>query len=219
MDRFSELNNIKNLGVEPLHYVFNNNMVDTTGLLLEFGVYTGTSINFTASKTTATVYGFDSFEGLPENWGRTDILFNKGAFSLNGNLPPVLPNVRLIKGWFDQSLPTFLKDHTGPITYLHIDCDIYSSTKTIFDLTKTQIAPGCIIVFDELINYPGFEDHEWKAWWELINSSGITFEWIGMNGDIQSGVLRDRGAYDQKVAVKILTNPLYAKDDTTNPVA
>ena len=45
----------------------------------------------------------------------------------------------------------------------NIDCDIYSSTKDIFDIAGDRINPGCIIVFDEYINYPSWEQHEFKA--------------------------------------------------------
>lgn len=205
----SQLHTIPNIGKDPLHYVFEKNLVNSDGLMLEFGVFRGSSINYIASSVSnKPVYGFDSFEGLPESWGRIDMKFDKGAFNVDGVLPPVRENVKLIKGWFNESLPDFLKEHTAPITFLHIDCDLYSSTKTVFDLVKTQIADGCIIVFDELVNYPGFEQHEWKAWWEYVHDSSVSWEWIGMNGDIQSGHIRDRGAWDQKVAARIITNPL-----------
>ncbi len=208
-------NLIKNLYIEPLNYVFNKNFVDPNGLWLEFGVYSGKSINFISSfkkmGSENTVYGFDSFEGLPEEWSRHDGGFGKGFFDMKGKFPDVEKNVKLIKGWFDESLPLFMKENKNKkITFLHIDCDLYSSTKTIFDLTKNNIADNCIIVFDELINYPNYINHEWKAWWEFVKENNIEFEWIGMNGDIQDeNSLRDRGAYDQKVAVRIIKNPSF----------
>ena len=204
MTHFNELDKIVNLKQDPLHYVFENNLVNTSGLLLEFGVFSGNTINYFSTKTAGPVYGFDSFEGLPESWGRTDMNFDKGAFNLNGNLPRVNPNVTLIKGWFNETLPKFLKENQGPITFLHIDCDLYSSTKTIFDLVKGRIAHGCVIVFDELLNYPGWLDHEWKAWWELVDATGLKYEWIGMNGVPNINVNKDTGAWNQKVAVRIL---------------
>ncbi len=65
---------------------------------------------------------------------------------------------------------------------MHIDCDIYSSTKTIFNNCGKYIKNDCIIVFDELVNYPGFENGESKAFLEWVNENNITFNWIGMNG-------------------------------------
>lgn len=66
-----------------------------------------------------------------------------------------------------------------PIGLLHIDCDIYSSTKTVFNLLKDRLVPGSVIVFDELINYPAYRKHELKAFFEVIAETKKSFEWIG----------------------------------------
>lgn len=65
---------------------------------------------------------------------------------------------------------------------LHIDCDLYSSTKTIFKYLGEKLTEGSIIVFDELIGYPGFEEHELKAFYEFALASEKKFQWIGING-------------------------------------
>jgi hypothetical protein len=122
---------------------------------------------------TERVYGFDSFEGLPEDWRSG---FVKGAFA--GDLPPVPPNAVLIKGWFEKTLPEFLGKQQGPVAFLHIDCDLYSSTKTIFDLLAPRIVRGTVIVFDEYFNYPGWQQHEHKAF-EEFKSAGIVCKPIG----------------------------------------
>jgi len=70
---------------------------------MEFAVYQARTLNYLAAKTSQTLYGFDSFEGLTEFW-RDGI--GKGAFALDG-LPKVRPNVVLVKGWFDERLPKF----------------------------------------------------------------------------------------------------------------
>src|SRR5262249_8094966 len=127
------------------------------GYYCEFGVYKGDSINFIAAQVDHPVHGFDSFEGLPETW-RPNIV-EKGTFVLSA-LPAVRPNVKLHKGWFDKALPVWLKEHPGPIAFMHLDADLYSSTKTVFDLTADRIVPGTIIQFDEFFNYPGWQEHE-----------------------------------------------------------
>jgi predicted O-methyltransferase YrrM len=139
------------------------------GLILEFGVATGRTISHIGDQSTSTIYGFDSFEGLPETW-RTG--YEKGTFA--GGLPSVPPNVQLIKGWFKDTLADFLRDHTEQVSLLHIDCDIYSSTKTIFDLLVTRLNPGSVIVFDEYWNYPGWRQHEHKAFLEFLKASGLS---------------------------------------------
>ncbi|MEO0413476.1 MAG: class I SAM-dependent methyltransferase [Verrucomicrobiota bacterium] len=146
------------------------------GLILEFGVFKGTSITHIAKQVQCPVYGFDSFEGLPEDWTHFQ---RKGRFSLEGNLPPVPPNVELFKGWFDDSLPPFLADHPGDARLIHIDCDIYSSTKTVLTELTPRIKSGTVIVFDEYFNYPGWQKHEHKAFMEFIEATGHEFEYIG----------------------------------------
>lgn len=147
------------------------------GLCLEFGVYKGNSINrLAALRPDVHWYGFDSFEGLPETWRLGS---RKGAFDVGGNLPPVRDNVSLTKGFFDQSLPPFVARHRqDKVGFLHVDCDLYSSTRTIFDQLGDMLQPGCIIVFDEYFNYAGWQDCEYKAFAEFISKTGRAFEYI-----------------------------------------
>jgi len=291
------------------------------------------SINRIATYYPKTpIFGFDSFEGLPEDWSGPWI---KGSFDMNGNLPRVHPNVQLIKGWFDDTIPEFKiklaanargvsvqeveasltgeserveigererenddegekeeeeeeerereeeeekeederitrkerkktdnddddddnddddekeeeeeeeeidfddddddeeekekdndknanetaeeedkdseiknkkskekdekidsslfsKKKNTPKPYveipykiglLHVDCDLYSSTKTVFHHFKNNIREGTVIVFDELLNFDGYERHEIRALYELVRDHGFTFDIIGI---------------------------------------
>jgi len=156
------------------------------GLVLEFGVASGKTINHIASLYSGKVYGFDSFEGLPETW-RTG--FTKGAFA--GELPPVAANVELVVGWFDESLKGFAPLAEQEVSFIHMDCDLYSSTKTVFEYTAPRFAEEVWVVFDEYWNYPGWRDHEHKALQELMADTGMSYEYVGM---VANG---------QQVAVKI----------------
>ena len=149
------------------------------GLNLEFGVFSGRTINLSSEKyPERAFYGFDSFEGLPEDWREG---FLKGHFSLNGNFPPVNSNVVLIKGLFSDSLEDFLKENQQSVSFLHIDCDLYSSTKYVLEKLKDRLRAGSIILFDEFYNYPGWEEGEYKAWQEFSNSYNIKYDYIGYN--------------------------------------
>src|SRR5580704_7865699 len=118
------------------------------GHYLEFGVFTGGTIRFMAKRVGGNIiHGFDSFEGLPEAWGGFSL--GSRAFDVKGRLPRVPANVRLHRGWFDASLPDWLDANPGPIAFIHIDCDLYSSTKTIFTMLSDRLGPGTIILFDE----------------------------------------------------------------------
>lgn len=156
------------------------------GMYLEFGVFKGASINYWAPKVNATVFGFDSFDGLPEFWRDG---YGKGAFKVAG-LPPVPSNVQLIKGWFNDTLPGFLKEQSGPIAFLHIDCDLYSATKTIFEQCGTRLKVGSVLVFDEYFNYPGWENGEFKAFHEFIDGSNMGYEYISYNAQHEQVVVR-----------------------------
>ena len=88
----------------------------------------------------------------------------------------------LIEGWFDKTLPEFLAREPGPIGFLHVDCDIYSSTKTVLDLCAPRLAPGAVIVFDEFFNYKGYELHEYKAFFEFAERFDVAYRFIGYAG-------------------------------------
>ena len=161
---------------EMMEDIFCGGSLNDTGLLLEFGVYKGNSVNFISEyHPMRLVYGFDSFEGLPEKWTRDP----RGTYSLGGGLPRVRSNVRLIKGWFEETLPKFVKDHAEPCAFIHIDCDLYSSTKTVLNHLGEKMIPGTIIVFDDYFNYPGWQQHEYLAFKEFTEEHQIRFEYIG----------------------------------------
>lgn len=142
------------------------------GLHLEFGVFRGHSIRRIAGDRPETpIYGFDSFEGLPES----DAIWSKGLFDEQGRLPRVPPNVVLVKGWFEQTLPLFLEEHREDCAFVHIDSDLYSSAKTIFTLLGNRLREGTVIVFDEYCAYPGWRSGEHKAFMEFIAASRRAF--------------------------------------------
>jgi hypothetical protein len=146
------------------------------GLWLEFGVYQGNTINFIAERAkTLPVYGFDSFEGNPEDW-RSE--YKKGAFALE--TPPQFPDtISILRGFFRDTIPGFLETHKRNLVFVHIDCDLYSSAKIIFDIAGQRFINGTIIVFDEYFNYPGWKNHEFRAFMEFIESSKKKYEYIG----------------------------------------
>jgi hypothetical protein len=148
------------------------------GLLLEFGVYKGDSINRLARLTPQRHwYGFDSFKGLPEAWTPGA---RAGAFDVQGRLPLVRNNVTLVPGFFDNSLEPFAVQHKNEqVAFVHVDCDLYSATRTVLETLSDKLMPGCIIVFDEYFNYPDWKNGEYKAFAEYIAKSGRSFEYVG----------------------------------------
>lgn len=196
------LKNIPNVNRYMLHYLLEDMKMqhqDNT-LWLEFGVFSGKTINYISQFTNKKVYGFDSFLGLPEDWRSG---FNKGTFNMNGNLPKVNDNVTLISGWFEDTLEIFTKYKTEKVSFIHIDCDIYSSAKYVLNTLKNSMNKNCIILFDELVNYPGYdgETGELKALYEFIEENNIKYEWVGMNGKIE---MFNPSYENEQVAIKIL---------------
>ena len=152
--------------------------IKSDGLCLEFGVWKGDSLNFFSSYLpTKNWYGFDSFYGLQEDWKGG--FFGKGHFSLDGVIPIFSKNVKIIKGFFKDTLPNFLKTHNENISFIHIDCDTYESTKNIFDcIDKKRLQKKCIIIFDEYFGYIGWRENEFKAWKEYVKKNKIKYRYI-----------------------------------------
>lgn len=148
------------------------------GLNAEFGVYKGDSINMLAKLAPErTFWGFDSFQGLPEQW---TIESKRGAFDVGGKLPKVRKNVSLVKGFYSETLPKFrVENSTETVAFLHVDCDLYSATREIFEFLGERFRVGTVIVFDEYYNYPDWLRHEHKAWLEFVEEREIKFTYFG----------------------------------------
>lgn len=150
------------------------------GEFLEFGVFSGGTLNYMAKRRPDLVFhGFDSFEGLPEGWIGGGTTWRKGAFDRKGRPPRVRRNVRIHKGIFADTLPRWKEDHSGRVAFLHIDSDLYSSAKCVFDHLADRIAPGTVILFDEYFNYPNWQQHEFRAFQEFVSSRAVQYEYIG----------------------------------------
>ena len=166
-----------------------------TGLCLEFGVYSGNTIReirrlLDTNGIVETVYGFDSFQGLPEDW--SGYVITKETFDMGGKIPRVGPNIKLIPGFFDLSIPAWLEEddsHDRIISFLHIDSDLYSSAKCIFDNIGHNLTSGSLVLFDEYFNYPNWQNHEHLAFSEFCEATKVNFEYLAI--------------FEQKVLVKI----------------
>jgi predicted O-methyltransferase YrrM len=154
-------------------------LAPTGGMALEFGVYEGRTLSvIAAARHNQQVFGFDSFQGLPEDW-RSGL--PAGTFATDH--VPDIPGVELVVGWFADTLPDFLADHPDPVSFLHVDADLYSSTVTVLKHVGPRLRPGSVIVFDEYFNYPGWQRHEHRAWQEFVASGALEFEYVAYTGN------------------------------------
>uniref|UniRef100_UPI003566016D class I SAM-dependent methyltransferase n=1 Tax=Amycolatopsis kentuckyensis TaxID=218823 RepID=UPI003566016D len=157
---------------ETLEYALS--LAPQGGLALEFGVASGNTLRTIAgARGGREVYGFDSFDGLPEAWLNG---MPAGAFARD-DLPDV-PGAELVVGLFADTLPGFLENHQGHIDFLHVDGDLYSSAKTVLDLCGPRLRAGSIVHFDEFFNFPGWKRHEYRAWTEYVERTGVEFEYV-----------------------------------------
>lgn len=158
--------------------------VNTDGWAVEFGVYSGLSLGIIAEHMP--VIGFDSFEGLPEDWREG---FPKGTFAYYpGQYINAQPRQMIVPGWFADTVPVF---PFPPLSLVHIDCDLYSSTVTALVGVSPHVDPGTVLVFDEYHGYDGHELHEMKAFEEWVAANGITVEKIAHGEQEAAFVIHD----------------------------
>ena len=146
------------------------------GLTLEFGVYHGRSLRQVAAQVAGPVHGFDSFQGLPEDWTPKD---PRGSYSTGGRLPAMPAHVTLHAGWFDDTLPAFLAGHPGPLRFAHVDCDLYSSTRTVLAALEPRLVPGSVLLFDDFLAIGDAETDEARAFREHADRTGLRHEYLG----------------------------------------
>lgn len=169
---------------------------DVPGDIAEFGVATGTSLMaFTRiteiyntllphAVAQKRVHGFDSFEGLPELNPDIDLAtqdaqkvddMKKGGFNASSTYDRLVDftkqhkAVSLYKGWFNETVPNFLSANPHvSFSLLHVDCDLYSSTKDCLTPTISRLNVGGVILFDEIFHkdFPG----ETAGFWDVYNS-------------------------------------------------
>ena len=156
------------------------------GAVLEFGVRHANSTRQLAALAQQEVHGFDSFEGIPEDWHGE----GKGSYSTRGVIPKVPSNIHLHAGWFDASLPAFLASNTQQARLINIDCDIYSSTKTVLDLLAPRIVAGTVIIFDEYIGNQHWREDEFKAFQQAVKTYGWRYEYLAFSFFTKQVVVR-----------------------------
>jgi hypothetical protein len=157
-----------------------NHVIEKAGaenphLFLEFGVWEGYSMKHFSRALThpnSRFVGFDSFEGLPSDWGAMP----QGTFTTGGRVPQIDDaRVEFVVGWFQNTVEPALdrilsSRETGSIV-VHFDADLYSSTLFLLAVLHGRI-DSYRMLFDE---FPG---HECRALFDFVQAFGcrVTFE-------------------------------------------
>lgn len=152
------------------------NLANTEIDYLEFGVSGGHSFRWWLEHNTnsnSKFFGFDTFEGLPENFGP----FEKGSMAVALEALDIHdPRAKFYKGLFQDTLVPFLEQYKpGRRKLIHMDADIFSAT--IFALSQLYrvLQDGDIILFDEF----AVPKHEFMAFKIFTESFYVNYEVIG----------------------------------------
>ncbi|OBH02061.1 MULTISPECIES: class I SAM-dependent methyltransferase [unclassified Mycobacterium] len=163
---------------------------DPEELLLDLGVWIGWSTRLISDASGRTVYGFDTFEGLVEDWQVDDqMVFKRGTFSLteplaqrlmpdtgvilHDGIPDTLGRkVQFMRGSTYETLAPFLAERpASPVRLFHMDLDTYESCLHALETCKDRFTEGSILVFDEYLVTNG----EMLAFYEFQARYGL--EW------------------------------------------
>jgi hypothetical protein len=161
-------------------------------LMLDLGVWLGWSTRLTSEASGRMIYGFDTFEGLVEDWQIEDqFLIKQGTFALtdplaqrfirdtgvtlHDGIPAALGRrVQFVKGRTYDTLAPFLAERPGaPIRLFHMDLDTYESCLHALETCKDRFIEGSILVFDEYLVTNG----EMLAFFEFQKRYGVEFQY------------------------------------------
>lgn len=161
-------------------YILNKEHLDSEIYYIEFGVAFGKSFKWWLSHNknkNAKFFGFDTFDGLPEDWN----LFKKGEMTTAGMMPLINDDRHeFLKGLFQDTLPKFLKNFkSDKRILLHLDADLYSSTLFALTMMAPYLKKDDIILFDEY-NVP---THEFKAFEDFRTSYYVDYEPIAASNN------------------------------------
>jgi len=153
----------------------------------EFGVAAGHSFRWWVSNSQNRenrFFGFDTFEGLPENWGT----FKRNDMS--SGIPQIDDSrVKFLKGLFQDTLPGFLKDFSeisGRKKIIHLDADLFTATLFALVNMAPYLKKGDILIFDEF-NVP---DHEFLAFRIFTESFYVKTKLLGaVNNYLQTALI------------------------------
>jgi predicted O-methyltransferase YrrM len=178
------------------------------GHIMDFGVYQGYSTRIIRDELWRAkiwdrrqrrkrIYACDSFQGLTETYERLPA----GNFA---TAVPKLRQVRIVEGYFEQSLTPALAAEVGQVSLAHLDADLYGSTVCVLNWLTPLLAPGSLLLFDE---FYGEDPAEARAFTEWLDRTGMNVAMLALFGREPSGqgATSDRRALFQLVADRPIT--------------
>lgn len=158
------------------------------GNIIEFGTWKGHSVRtirdelWTAAiwerkQRGKRIFACDSFRGLPEAYEGLPA----GNFA---TAVPRLKGVRIVEGFFEDSLTPELAKEVGQVSLAHLDADLESATNTALDWLTPLLHPGSILLFDEFVGEDPAEERAFVDWTER---SGVKTTLLALFGREPSG--------------------------------
>jgi predicted O-methyltransferase YrrM len=172
------------------------------GHVMEFGVWKGYSTRVIRDELWRAkcwdrrqrgkrIYACDSFQGLPESYERLPA----GNFA---TAVPRLLGVRIVRGFFEDSLTPALAREVGRVSLAHLDADLYASTARVLDWLTPLLGPGSLLLFDE---FQGEDPAEARAFAEWTARTGVRTALLALFGREPSG----QGAQtDRRVLLQVV---------------
>ena len=174
------LPNLPELHFEKWHFfdaIVNKSI--TSKPFYEFGVWRASSFKYLI-KVYKKGYGFDTFTGLPEDWLLGSDIEKKGTYSSGGNVPKIKGG-EFIVGKFEDTLPVFFSESRPIASVINFDADLYSSTICALNFSKQVMDKDTILIFDEFIINPSWEQDEFKALNEFCSINQYSYEVIAVS--------------------------------------
>lgn len=195
------------------------------GVCLEFGVYTGTTFAWQAEQIkkhhkASSLIGFDSWQGLPPEaehvWIPERHKIGKYA-SIKEVVLSKLDRIGMrddarlsfVDGFFSETLTPELQKKVGPVIFINVDVDIYSSTMELLDFVKPLLQVGTVLYWDDWKDPRFLHEGDWgehKAWkdWSLQNPDILA-------EDLEVNPLNQRSMIITRVGEKRLSHEELAK--------
>jgi hypothetical protein len=164
--------------------------ISRKGEYAQFGVFKGATARFFLPYVPGNrkFHLFDSFTGLPHEWGGK---LKAGAFDLKGQVPNLNTKRCVIhKGWFKDTVPGFAASAKTPMAFLHLDADLYSSTMEVLRPLNSRIVPGSILLFDEYMLEGQDEEHRALVDWAKSENRDYEYLWRTRWSQVAVRVLR-----------------------------
>jgi len=184
--------------MQNAEYLYAAHLVETldregiAGAVVEFGVATGSNLEHLARACERRcngreVWGFDSFEGLPEPDPVLDGgIWQKGMYPADYDAVRAWmraderPFLRLVKGWFADTLAAEPARSMGPVAYARVDGDLYQSAVESLAFLTPRLADGAVLVFDDWQWDWGVAEPRAFREWSAANPQ-FRFEFLEMN--------------------------------------